>query len=240
VSTKPSQNALILAPHPDDETLGCGGTIKLISSGGGHVEVVFLTRGELGLEPGTEAAQAACDGLAERRTQEALAACQLLGIANATFLDGPDGRLHTQPELSANLANLLESHDYRSVFAPWPRDGHSDHATTFELLRAALMHSGKELDVWLYEVWTPLEPNMIIPIDSTIEAKREAIRAYQSQLETMDYLTAFQALAQYRSLLCAPAKYAEAFFTCDSTALLDGRDFPWLARQQLTAPPRYQ
>ena len=126
---------LVLAPHPDDETFGCGGTIRMLSEGGVPVDVAFLTRGEMGLEPGELPSPEARRNLAETRTQEARAACEVLGVRNVLFLGGHDTRLADQPELGEEIARLLRSGEYQRVFCPWPQDAHDDHQATFNLLR---------------------------------------------------------------------------------------------------------
>jgi LmbE family N-acetylglucosaminyl deacetylase len=230
--SQPSQEVLVLAPHPDDETFGCGGTIKLISSSGGFVDVVYLTRGEMGSELGTKAPLVTQEDLAQRRSAEALAACRVLGVRNVSFLPGRDGQLHLQPELADEIRRLVLRTNYRSVFCPSGNDAHSDHRATFTMLLSALANAETDLNIWLYEVWTPLSANMFVPIDAAIESKLEAMRAHASQAGALDYVTAFRALAQYRSLFCPPSKFAEAFYTCDRRSLLEDRDrraeyLPW-------------
>ena len=216
------QKVLVLAPHPDDETLGCGGSIKWLTAAGGQVDVAFLTRGEKGIRPGTIATSDEQAELAIRRSVEARRACQILGVRNAFFLEGQDGRLHVQPTLAADILRLLNEHAYQSVFCPHESEGHPDHRATFQLLRTALSAHAGELTIWRYEVWTPLLPTMLIPIDGTIDAKREAISVHASQMACYDYLSAFVGLAQYRAIGCAPAHYAEAFAIVDKHTLLAG------------------
>lgn len=214
------QKALVLAPHPDDEALGCGGTIKLITSAGGTVDVLFMTRGEMGLELSQGTSQAMHDELARRRTEEAVEAGHVLGVRTVNFLPGRDGHLEQEPELSQGIWQAIRADAYRSVFCPWYNDNHADHVATFRLLITVLRALQQDIDLWLYEVWTPLEANIAIPIDSTIRAKLEAIRAHRSQRACADFPRAFRALAQYRSLLCPLSKYAEAFYTTDRDQLL--------------------
>jgi LmbE family N-acetylglucosaminyl deacetylase len=218
------QKALVLAPHPDDESLGCGGTIKLITSSGGTIDVLFMTRGEMGLETVRGASQVAQDDLARRRTDEALEACRILGVRKVHFLAGRDSHLEQEPDLWHGVWQMLQSDSYRSVFCPWHSDNHADHAATFQILLTALRCHPVDLDVWLYEVWTPLESNLAVPIDSTIQAKLEAILAHRSQRACADFPRAFRALAQYRSLLCPLSKYAEAFVTLDREQLIASAD----------------
>ena len=218
------QKALVLAPHPDDEALGCGGTIKLIASSGGTVDVVYLTRGERGVELGARPSPELQDELARQRSAEGEEACRILGVSSVRFLTGRDSHLDQEPDLWRDVWSALEADHYRSVFCPWQHDGHADHVACFELLLAALRHRPRDIDVWLYEVWTPLGANMVIPIDSTIHCKLEAIRAHKSQMATMNYARAFRALAQYRSLFCPSTRYAEAFMMLDCQELLAAAD----------------
>jgi len=225
--SKSAQRALVLCPHPDDESLGCGGTLKTITSTGGIVDVLYMTRGENGSYPRTMAAKPAREELAAIRTEEAKRACEILGVRNVFFLNGHDGSLKTQPELSDAILGTLTSSDYRSVFSPWPYDAHHDHGATYWMLQEALRRYSRNLDIWLYEVWAPLPHNICIAIDKTIEAKMTAFRTHESQLSNLNYAEAFYGLAKYRSLFCPPAQFAEAFFNCERTALLNHENVPW-------------
>lgn len=206
-------SVLVLAPHPDDEVLGCGGTIRLLADSGVPVDVLFMTRGELGVELATTPTEVEQIRLAETRTAEARASCKILGVRKVEFLNGRDSALHLQPQLAAEILGHLRTGEYSRVFCPWSQDGHGDHKATFQLLRRAILEFPARLDVWLYEVWTPLRPTTCIPIDTTMDAKIAAIHAHRSQLACLDYLAAFQGLAAYRSLMCPSSRYAEAFIT---------------------------
>jgi LmbE family N-acetylglucosaminyl deacetylase len=211
---------LVLAPHPDDESLGCGGTLCLLSQAGAAVDVVFLTRGENGVPVPQDHSERAQARLADTRESEARAACEILGVRGVEFLAGIDGGLSNQPHLAHSVAGLLREHKYRRVFAPWQGEAHPDHVATFRLLQRALHDAEVAPAIWLYEVWTPLTPTDYVPIDATIDAKRAAIEKHQSQLACLDYLAAFMGLAAYRALACAPARYAEAFLAVDTSTLL--------------------
>ncbi len=215
------QPVLVLAPHPDDETFGCGGTICMLTESGVIVDVAFLTRGEHGLDPGAEPSLEASRQMAEIRSREARAACDVLGVREVVFLNGSDTRLGEELQLAGSIANLLRSGGYQRVFCPWPQDSHDDHKATFAHLRRAVAESELNPAVWLYEVWKPLPANTYVPIDRTIETKRQAIEKYQSQLPQLNYREGFLGLAAYRSLFCPGSTYAEAFWVCDRRELLN-------------------
>jgi LmbE family N-acetylglucosaminyl deacetylase len=212
------QEVLVLAPHPDDETFGCGGTLRMLADRGVAVDVAFLTRGEQGFECAGESISE--HQLAETRTQEAHNACGILGARNVYFLGGNDTRLNEQPELAAEIGQLLGGAAYQRIFCPWPQDAHEDHQATFRHLREAVISTGKTYSFWLYEVWKPLPANTFVPIDLTIDAKRQAIDQYESQLSLLNYREGFLGLAAYRGLFCPPSQYAEAFLVCDRNEML--------------------
>jgi LmbE family N-acetylglucosaminyl deacetylase len=223
-----SQCALVLAPHPDDETFGCGGTIRTITSEGGRVDVAFLTSGEMGFAPGAATSTDQRLRLAETRRLEAQRACEILGVERVNFLEGEDTRLQSQPSLAGRIRQVLDLCQYRTVFCPWPGDAHGDHAAVCGLLKRALVSYPRELDVWFYEIWTPMDlPNLLLPIDSILQSKLAAIAAYESQLAIFDYRNAFEGLARFRSLLCPPARHAEAFYLCSVEELHSPRALPW-------------
>jgi LmbE family N-acetylglucosaminyl deacetylase len=215
-----SKNILVLAPHPDDESLGCGGTIKLLTEAGSPVDVIFLTRGENGLDAPGQQSDMVHAQLATRRENEAREACAELGIRDVQFLNGIDGGLSHQPHLAQTIGGLIAAGNYHRIFAPWYGEAHPDHVATFRLLQRALAESTCRPSIWLYEVWTPLLPTDHVPIDVTMPAKRAAIEKHQSQLECLNYLGAFAGLAAYRALGCPPSEYAEAFLVCDTPTLL--------------------
>ena len=225
--TNGKPRTLVLCPHPDDESLACGGTLKLITCGGGPVDILYMTSGERGFFPTVQPSPAQMAELAVKRQAEAREACRILGVEKVAFLPGRDGMVQTQPELTEPIFAAFVAHRYRSVFCPWPFDGHSDHSATYSVLHNVLVRYGQEVEVWLYEVWTPMPANRFICIDSTIDVKMEAFNAHVSQSTLLNYRDAFTGLARYRSLFCPPARHAEAFYNCESGTLLRRKGLPW-------------
>src|SRR6267142_3066066 len=152
LSWSQKQPVLVLAPHPDDETFGCGGTIRMLAESGVAVDVAFMTRGEQGIEGGAAVSADAGRQMGEVRTLEARAACDVLGVRAVVFLPGTDSRLADQPELASSIADLLRKGGYQRVFCPWPHDAHDDHQATFALLRGAVTQNHFTTSFWLYEV----------------------------------------------------------------------------------------
>lgn len=145
------QSAMIFAPHQDDETLGCGGTIIRKRSLDVDVDVVFLTDGHTShrhLMPP--------DVLSAVREEEATAACAKLGVPaeRLTFLRYPDGYLKTVGDIAARLIlDLLRERQPREIYIPYARDPQPDHAATNKIVRSVLKASGLNATVLEYPVW---------------------------------------------------------------------------------------
>jgi LmbE family N-acetylglucosaminyl deacetylase len=127
-------SALVLAPHFDDEVLGCGGLLAQLTAAGATVRVLFLTDGGGGRE-----AVADRDGYRLRRRQEALAAAAVLGIAGCDFLDLPDGALGDHLDQAAAAARrALLAQRPELLLCPSPLEVTADHRAAFAALHRVL------------------------------------------------------------------------------------------------------
>lgn len=152
----PRGGVLVVAPHADDETLGCGGLLAALATAHAPVHVVFVTdsasAGWSG--PATAAARAAC------RRAEALAALRALGLAasDATFLEAPDGELdrlsrETHTRILSHLAETLQAWRPHHAFLPLLGEGSTEHDAAVGLAREAMTLAGATPVVWEYPVW---------------------------------------------------------------------------------------
>ncbi len=142
--------AVVFAPHPDDETLGCGGTIIRKLAQGAKVEVVFLTDGTRShdLIPASE--------LGRLRRAEALKACGALGLdeSQVRFLGLEDGLLAEQEaDAFARVSAVLKDSGTEEVFVTHRNEPSADHATTNRLVRRAVQQLGRPMAVWEYPIW---------------------------------------------------------------------------------------
>ncbi len=218
-----SGNIVVLAPHMDDEVLGCGGTIARHVQAGADVSVVFLTDGRYGsgadaslteLERGRRQRE-----LVEIRKQEAQRACDILGVRNIAFLDAEDGRLRSDSLVPERLRAILERERPHIVYLPFFLENHVDHCAASDVLIAASAGKSQDFECRCYEVWTPLFPNVVVEIDTTIELKKRALNCYTSQLACMDYVHTSIGLNAYRSSAVGgkTARFVEAFFSLSFT-----------------------
>ena len=203
-------NVLILAPHPDDESLGCGGTLCHHAAKGDRVVAVFLTSGELGLKHlPREQAWAI-------REREASAAAKILGLAAVEFLRQPDWTLGEQVADAARaMRPLLEREAPQLVYLPHPNEWHPDHRAALPVLRAALRQCGIPApELRGYEIWTPLAAyDHVEDITAEMPRKLRAFRAHRSQRSEFHYARAVRGLNQFRGELAAKCRYAEVFQT---------------------------
>lgn len=170
----PIRRVLAIAPHPDDESLGCGGTLALLAASGAEITVVVVSDGEA-LE-GTGLSRA---DIAGRRREEAEAACRVLGVGSPRFLALPDdGLARAVDRLAAGLAEMIAEAQPVAIFVPWFLDGHDDHRAVSVALSACSLQNSVE--VWGYEVWTPLPANRLVDISEVWETKKAAIDAHTS------------------------------------------------------------
>jgi LmbE family N-acetylglucosaminyl deacetylase len=201
-------NVLVIAPHPDDEVIGPGGTLALHARRGDRVHAVFVTSGELGLK------RLPRERAWSRREAEAQAAAKILGIAQLAFLRQPDWMVgeHLPAAATALRAHLNEVPP-DLVYLPHPRDGHPDHQASLRLVRAALRGLRIARPRLLgYEVWTPMEQHdHVRDISTVMPVKLRALRAHRSQLGEFDYVGAVRGLNAFRGALAGHCRYAEVF-----------------------------
>jgi len=205
-------NILVIAPHPDDESIGCGGTICLHTDRGDHVAAVFLTSGEFALgDLPREKAWAI-------REAEAEESASILGITSVTFLRRPDHYLGDGIEEAATeLRLLLERQQPQLIYLPHAYEGHSDHRACQPIVQAALSSTLIPPPALLgYEVWTPLsEYDRAENISQTMTRKLQAVCAHGSQTKQVRYDRAVSALNEYRGTMTQVGRYAEVFQFAD-------------------------
>jgi LmbE family N-acetylglucosaminyl deacetylase len=197
--TGPNATTLVIAPHPDDEVLGCGGLILRARLEGRRVHVAYITDGSASHPRHPTLTPAV---LTQQRQAEARAALQKLGVdrVEVTFLGLKDGSLeHLSVEqaakLTAGLTDLLRKLQPTDLLVPCSQDGSAEHEATFRRLHAAFHAAAvrpRLLEYPVWAVWNPLR--LLRPCFSSrrvwrmnysgYEAlKRNALQEYRSQLE---------------------------------------------------------
>jgi N-acetylglucosamine malate deacetylase 1 len=157
---------LVIAPHPDDETFGCGGLIAQLAAEKPSVHVAFVTDGSAS-HPGHPSVGPR--ELGDRRTAEARTAADVLGVegGHLTFLGAKDGTLARldEPEsgeVVRRMAALLGRIVPDAVFLPCRRDGSSEHEAVFDLVMRAVEQSGQRPRVLEYPIWSWWNPLLLL------------------------------------------------------------------------------
>jgi len=197
---------LILSPHPDDETIGMGGTIAKAVSRGIEVYVVELTSGERGGDP-------------DVRKSEVVKALSILGVPseNILFADFPEGSiLEKEAEFKDLLGRLFDKVNPITLFVPSPFEYHPDHRAV-SILTARWIKENESLFklhhlLGFYEITRASETNFIVCIDDTVRVKVKAIKVFSSQPELKKYLRVSLGINRARTYSVNHCKFAEAFF----------------------------
>lgn len=194
----PGSRSLILAPHQDDEALGCAGLILARRTAGRPVDIVYLTDGA-GSHPGHPLLPAA--ELARLRRAEAIRAMQELRVEATSlyFLNAADGTLaHLHREeietLAGRLAAVISSRSPTELFLPCRADGSSEHEAAFRIAQRALQLAHLQARILEYPVWARWSPQRLIRPGLTSRVwrlafpehaavKRAALGCYVSQTE---------------------------------------------------------
>ena len=172
---------LVLAPHPDDEVAGCGGTVLLHKAAGAQVAIAYATDGRrsraFGLDPAT---------MAVTRQQEAERAAAVLGVDHVEWCGFPEGAW-TGEELADRLRQLMDRWAPEIVYAPSRVDFHPEHHRVAHALAHALVaatRAGTNPSVRVFQVQVPLGAslvNRVVDIATVDATHRAALAAHVSQ-----------------------------------------------------------
>ena len=146
-----SDNAIVFAPHPDDETLGCGGTIIKKKRAGAEIKIVFMTDGTRSHRHLISAKE-----LKAKRRSEGLGATQKLGLGSndAIFFEFEDGTLLTRHKRATERATeVMQSFRPKEIYIPYLGDSVPDHVATNRIVLTASKGIDEALMVNEYPIW---------------------------------------------------------------------------------------
>jgi LmbE family N-acetylglucosaminyl deacetylase len=204
------RRVLVLSPHPDDDIIGCGGTLYKYHLKGSEITSVYMTDGRKG-DPGYNEEE-----LVLIRKEEAKRASAIVGINSLIFLDNRDSELAANSKTIKELSQVIKGIKPDAIFLPFLLDNHPDHIATNSIFVQATKNYNGDVACYGYEVWTPLSaPNCIIDITEQIKIKREALEQFQNQLAQYNFIEAVIGLSRYRGMVhMLGDKYAEVFVKC--------------------------
>jgi LmbE family N-acetylglucosaminyl deacetylase len=200
---------LVLAPHQDDEAIGCGGALALQVRSGRRSFVVMLEDGCEGYQETGMTRQE----LADLRNEESRRAAAVLGMEAPFFLGHADltANIH---QVAEQLGGIIRERRADAIFTPWLLDGHPAHRTANYALVRALRDIEWDVRVFGYEVWGLCIPNVIVVIDDVMDKKLEMLSAFHYANRALDYVRSTQGLNMYHTRLLGSgmSQYAECFF----------------------------
>ncbi|MBN1548070.1 MAG: PIG-L family deacetylase [Syntrophaceae bacterium] len=217
---------MVVAAHPDDEVLGCGGTLCLLAKGGVAVHILFLADGESSRI--SESANLARSELLIRRRAEAEEACRILGCQSVELIGLPDNRLDSVDLLTIvkHIEERIVQYKPKTVFTHHSGDVNIDHRCVHDAVIAACRptpgHPVREL--LFFETpssteWRPagssdaFNPNYFVDITSVRKFKQAALNAYQGEIRAFPHprsSDAIDALMRWRGATVG-VEAAEAF-----------------------------
>jgi LmbE family N-acetylglucosaminyl deacetylase len=216
-----TQNILVIAPHPDDEILGCGGTMRKLTAEGKKVYVLVVTRGKKELYS---------DERINNVRQEAANAHKILMVSETRFLDfpAPDLDQVSIAEISMAILPVINEFNISILYLPHHGDIHQDHKIVFEagLVAARPVIGNLIKRIYSYETLSETEwasptgadafvPTHFVNIAEFFESKIEAIKCFKSQLRDFPNprsLRSIEALSNLRGSTVG-FTHAEAFMT---------------------------
>jgi LmbE family N-acetylglucosaminyl deacetylase len=199
---------LVVAPHQDDEIIGCGGSALAHIQRGSFLAILYMTHDE-GLTHLSEAT---------------LQVARTLGAYEVYGLCVPDGHLTYSYDYLKLVVEVFRRTAPTIVYAPHPNEGDREHQATYELVHQAvwiaaspyLQEAGAPIGrigtVLLYEVWTPLQQcHVLEDITDQMEMKLSLLQMYTGPLSVVAYDEAISGLNRYRGVMSGTGRYVEAF-----------------------------
>jgi len=194
----PDDKCLVIAPHPDDESIGCGGILKLHPK---QFDVISLTHGNKD----------------DIRYEEMHNAMNYAGVKNLTMLELKDKHITDgQKEF-----NEIDIEKYNYIFIPYIFDQHKDHKAVSMLLLNKLKDKKykSDLKIGFYEVWSTINmPQYFTDISKVVQDKKNMINFHKSQVASKEYADKIIGLNSYRGLL-------KSLDAVESYLIVDVKDF---------------
>ena len=231
-------DVLVIAAHPDDAELSCGGAIANLTTSGKSVVIADCTRGELGSR-----------GTIEIRAREAENASQILGVKSRVNLAMQDGNIQQSQENILSMITLIRRFCPKIILFNPPFERHPDHENVHLLVRTAVFQSGltkietyfngilqqthRPKQMFCYMQTYEFQPSFSIDISDVFDIKMSAICAYSSQvfvegksdmnepatfISNPDFMEMLKARARYFGALIG-VRYAEPFLAIEPVGI---------------------
>jgi len=222
-----NKSLIVVAAHPDDEVLGCGATVRQMVDRGWTANLLIMTNGIGGRFSDTQ--DPAIRRAQQDLMQQSKQAAALVGFSAVAYGGFEDNRMDviSRADLSHKVREHVAAWQPDLVFTHHPGDYNWDHTATFDAVMMACRPNPPEFspsEIRTFEVLSSTErawqspdrafhPNLFIDVKSTIETKKEALRAYQMEYREYPHprsVEAIEYLSRKRGNEIG-VEYAEAF-----------------------------
>lgn len=203
------KNILVLAPHPDDEALGPGGTLLKMAGKNKNIKIIIFSSGET--------SNGNMNRNKGRRERESLKAANIIG-ARIEFLGLAQKEIISNSVVIQKIKSIIKEFNPDTVLIPFFADDHPDHRAVNLAFLKALKDHPSSVEIWAYQVYSTCLPNVLVDISKVIKKKLSLIRCYKSQLGRRDWVHYIRGLNAINSryLKTNKKKYAETFFVLPS------------------------
>ena len=190
LNLKESDRILVVAPHADDECIGCGGLLLKYAA---QTDVLLLSDGRFGYDPSDP--DASPEKTRILRQNEFKSVMSFLNVRKYTMLDIQNGDVYRH----YSVVREYDIREYDFIFVPSRFENNHDHLSAFYYLRKMIRAQHAKARLIEYEVWVPIpDPQVILDIEDVIERKKQALSMYESQLKCYDYINFAYGLNLYR------------------------------------------
>lgn len=220
------RSVLVIAPHPDDETLGCGGTLLKHRAAGDELHWLIVT--EISSHVGASPERS------QERQAEIARVTQEYSFASVHQLGFPTTQLDSLPlsDLVAKMGRVFAAVRPEIVYLPHPGDIHTDHRVVFEaaasctkwfrapfVKRVLAYETLSETDFGINPAYNPFRPNYFVDISGTLERKMAIMRIFSSELGEFPFPRSEEALSALAAVRGTAAGFrsAEAFMLLKET-----------------------
>ena len=205
-------NVLVLSPHPDDEIIGCGGTIIKLLKVGANIHCLYLTDGS-----NTSALEGYPGHIRKTiREAEAKKVARILGVSDTIFWKEEDSKLKASHKNVRRLLRILQRINPKIIFVPFVDSRHQDHVTANSILKKALVEYNldlKNIQILSYEVESLIPQNLYCDISDEFKQKINILNEYRIPMKVVNYVGRCTALNSYQAKkLHNNTTFAEAFF----------------------------
>jgi LmbE family N-acetylglucosaminyl deacetylase len=204
------KSALVVAPHQDDEAIGCGGVLCLQTRSGNAAAIVMLQDGA----DGFEATGLTRQQLTELRNEESRQAAKAAGLTEPPLFLNHARLAESVAEAAEQVRAIIAERKVDAIFIPFVLDAHPDHQWANIILAEALKKVPWNVRVLGYEVWGMCIPNVLVVIDDVIEDKTKMLACFRWANTAIDYTNSTIGLNMFHSRMlgAGECRYAERFF----------------------------